>query len=50
MEDNLVTIASYTEAFEAEMAKGFLKIPGLRSFCKMSVSSACIHRWQGICI
>ena len=32
MEDNLVTIASYTEAFEAEMAKGFLEDSGFEVF------------------
>lgn len=32
MEDNLVTIASYTDIFEAEMAKGFLEDSGFEVF------------------
>ena len=36
MEDNLVTIASYTEAFEAEMAKGFLEDSGFEEIGRAS--------------
>ncbi len=32
MQDNLVTIASYTDVFEAEMAKGFLEDSGFEVF------------------